>query len=88
MNWNRSLQDLQGEIDKVCKFLGKTLSEEQRGRLLSHLKFDNFSKNPAVNGELEIALRQKGPFIRNGINHPLPTVSLLFPLFLGIGSLF
>jgi len=58
--------DLQGEIDKVCKFLGKTLSEEQRGRLLSHLKFDNFSKNPAVNAESEFGHRQKGSFIRKG----------------------
>ena len=60
-------QDLQGEIDKVCKFLGKTLSPEQRSRLLSHLKFDNFAKNAAVNAEA-MTDKSKGTFIRKGIS--------------------
>jgi len=58
--------NLQGEIDKVCKFLGKTLSEEQRNRLLSHLKFDNFSKNSAVNNEYLSPDKKKGSFVRKG----------------------
>ena len=60
-------QDLQGEIDKVCKFLGKTLSPEQRSRLLSHLKFDNFAKNAAVNAEDKVTDKTRGSFIRKGI---------------------
>ena len=66
-------QDLQGEIDKVCKFLGKTLSPEQRSRLLSHLKFENFAKNAAVNAEAFVTDKSRGTFIRKGnfIFHPL-----------------
>jgi len=59
--------DLQGEIDKVCKFLGKTLSPEQRSRLLSHLKFDNFAKNAAVNAEDKVTDKTRGSFIRKEI---------------------
>ena len=43
------IKNLRDEIDKVCTFLGKTLSEEQLQSLLKHLHFDNFSKNEAVN---------------------------------------
>ena len=44
-------QDLRGEIAKVAKFLNKTLTEEELDKLRDHLKFENLSKNDAVNGE-------------------------------------
>ena len=73
-------QDLQGEIDKVCKFLGKTLSPEQRSRLLSHLKFDNFAKNAAVNAEEYLTDKTKGSFVRKGnfISHFLLSLAQYF----------
>jgi len=60
---------LRGEIEKVCAFLGKTLSEEKIQSLLKHLHFDNFSKNRAVNYETtkeEGFSNDKGHFIRKG----------------------
>merc|ERR1740128_1626118 len=62
-------RNLRGEIDKVCAFLGKTLSEEQIQSLLKPLHFDNFSKNRAVNYETtkeEGILNETGNFIRKG----------------------
>ena len=63
------IQNLRGEIDKVCAFLGKTLTEEQIQSPLEHLHFDNFSKNRAVNYETTKEkgfANDKGNFIRKG----------------------
>jgi len=42
-------KNLRGEIEKVCAFLGKTLSEDQLQQLTKHLHFDSVSKNTAIN---------------------------------------
>ena len=60
-------QDLRGEIEKIVKFLGKELTNEQLTKLTEHLRFDNFSKNEAVNLEIGKELgfmNQNGNFIR------------------------
>jgi len=54
-------RNLRGEIDKVCSFLGRTLSEDQLQNLTKHLQFDSCTKNPAMNFETE-----SGKFIRKG----------------------
>merc|ERR1740128_1066230 len=54
-------RNLRGEIDKVCAFLGKSLSEDQLQNLTKHLQFDSCTKNPAMNFETE-----SGKFIRKG----------------------
>ena len=51
----------------MAKFLGKELSGEQLTKLTEHLRFDNFSKNEAVNLEIGKELgfmNQNGNFIR------------------------
>lgn len=62
-------RDLRGEILKVATFLGKSLSDEQLGKLAEHLHFDNFQKNESVNnesGKKTGAMNQDGHFIRKG----------------------
>ena len=64
-------QNLRGEIDKVCAFLGKTLSEDQVQSLLKHLHFDNLSQVSAVNFEPlreEGLVSESGRFMRKGIS--------------------
>ena len=60
---------MRGEIEKVAKFLDKTLSEEQITKLTEHLRFDNFEKNPSVNLEIGKKLgfmNEDGKFVRKG----------------------
>ena len=62
---------MRGEIEKVAKFLGKSLNEEQLAKLTEHLRFDNFEKNEAVNNEgakKSGAFNLDGKFVRKGIN--------------------
>ncbi|KAI9553518.1 hypothetical protein GHT06_021436 [Daphnia sinensis] len=62
-------RNLRGEIEKIAKFLGKTLTEDQLVKLTEHLRFDNFAKNETVNCEIgkEIGLmNNSGHFIRKG----------------------
>ena len=42
---------MRGQIERVAKFLGKTLTEEQLTRLTEHLKIASFEKNESVNLE-------------------------------------
>ena len=44
-------KDLRGQIQRVAKFLDKTLTEEQLVRLTEHLKIASFEKNESVNME-------------------------------------
>ncbi|KAI9563465.1 hypothetical protein GHT06_010928 [Daphnia sinensis] len=62
-------RDLRGEIEKVAKFLGKSLTDEQLDKLREHLRFDNFQKNESVNNKAAKkfgAMNEDGRFIRNG----------------------
>lgn len=65
INW----QDLPTEIKKIAAFLGKTLTEEQIGKLVDHVRMDKFSKNESVNMDREIkaGLANEGyTFVRKG----------------------
>lgn len=64
-----NFQDLRGEIEKISKFLGKTLTNEQLTKLTEHLRFDNFAKNETVNldfGKELGFMKNSGNFIRKG----------------------
>ena len=80
-----SIQNLRGEIEKVCAFLGKTLSEDQLQQLTKHLHFDSVSKNTAINFiESNKDKQEACKFVRKGILcHPLymnsTFSSFLFP---------
>jgi len=61
--------DLQGQLEKMAKFLGKDLSEDQLNRLMEHLKFENIRKNESVNnesGKKMGMMNEDGNFIRKG----------------------
>jgi len=65
-------KDLPAIIRKVCKFLGKELSEDQISTLSKHLGFDSMKNNPAVNKEDvlkamgAILKTEEGKFMRSG----------------------
>ncbi|CAH2073434.1 unnamed protein product, partial [Iphiclides podalirius] len=62
-------KDLPATVRRVADFLGKQYSDEQNEGLCSHLKFDNFKKNPSVNmDELKHLgmLSKNESFIRKG----------------------
>ena len=61
--------DLQGQLQKMAKFLGKDLCEDQLNRLMEHLKFENIRKNEADNnesGKKMGMMNEDGNFIRKG----------------------
>lgn len=65
-----NLQDLPGTIEKVAKFLGKSLTDTDASKLAEYLSIDNFKHNPAVNqNELRdvriLNITTEG-FVRNG----------------------
>ncbi|XP_060651475.1 uncharacterized protein LOC132788162 [Drosophila nasuta] len=54
-SFNRMKQDLRKVIDDLCKFLNKTVTEQQMERLLKHLSFEKMKKNPTTNHHWEYA---------------------------------
>jgi len=42
-------QDLPGIVDRTASFLGKTLTPEDKEKLLDHLSFEKMKANPHVN---------------------------------------
>lgn len=63
------MKNLRGGIEKVAKFLGKSLSEDQLEKLVQHLTFENLSKNSAVNkedGKTSGSFHEDGNFMRKG----------------------
>ncbi|XP_045196251.2 sulfotransferase 1E1-like [Mercenaria mercenaria] len=63
-------KDTDGTIDKVAKFLGKTLTREQKDIIINHCSFENMKKNPATNHfwfeTYGVADPKKGDFMRKG----------------------
>lgn len=57
-------QDLPGVIDRVCKFLGKEYTREQKDKLNEYLQFDNMKKkSPSGDEKKDSELT----FIRKGM---------------------
>ena len=70
-------QDLRGEVERVAKFLNKSLSKETTTKLVEHLKFSNIAKNDSVNFEVGKKMgfmNEDGNFIRKG--------KVIWPLFI------
>lgn len=48
-SYERMKSDLPGIIREVCKFLDKTISDQQLTELVDHLSFDKMKNNPSCN---------------------------------------
>ncbi|KAH8371464.1 hypothetical protein KR093_007559 [Drosophila rubida] len=67
-SFNQMKQNLRGVIDDLCKFLNKTVTEQQMERLLKHLSFEEMKKNPTTNHLWEYArirMPNKGKVVYN-----------------------
>ncbi|KAM8711743.1 hypothetical protein ACLKA7_012280 [Drosophila subpalustris] len=47
-------RNLRGVVDDLCKFLNKSLTDQQIERLLKHLSFEEMKKNPTTNHHWEL----------------------------------
>ncbi|XP_034102118.1 uncharacterized protein LOC117566679 [Drosophila albomicans] len=54
-SFNRMKLDLRKVIEDLCKFLNKTVTEQQMERLLKHLSLEEMKKNPTTNHLWEYA---------------------------------
>ena len=63
------IQNLRGEIEKMCAFLGKTLSEEQQQMLIKDLQFADMSVNQIM--AIDDDGFAQGDFIRKGKSNKL-----------------
>ncbi|XP_017782108.1 PREDICTED: sulfotransferase 1C4-like [Nicrophorus vespilloides] len=66
--------DLGEVMETVAKFVGKTLSEIEKSKLLKHLSFEEMKRNPAVNFEPVLEFHRRfnlvkvdGVFMRSGV---------------------
>ncbi|XP_053757268.1 amine sulfotransferase-like [Panthera pardus] len=63
-------KDLKGSLSKVCKFLGKELSEEEMDAIVRQATFQNMKYDPRANYKNIIktryGLEAKGHFLRKG----------------------
>lgn len=63
-------KDTEGTIDKLADFLGKTLTKEQKVKIIQHCSFENMKKNPTTNHSwfetLGVSDPKKGEFMRKG----------------------
>ncbi|KPJ06274.1 Sulfotransferase family cytosolic 1B member 1 [Papilio machaon] len=62
-------QDLPATVQRVANFLGKEYRADQLAELCTHLKFENFKKNPSVgiDGMKEYGIMApEGEFVRKG----------------------
>jgi hypothetical protein len=54
----------------VAKFLGKTLTQEQKDKIIDHCSFENMKKNPTTNHSwfetLGVSDPKRGDFMRKG----------------------
>lgn len=48
-SYERMKCDLSGVIREVCKFLDKTINDQQLAQLVDHLSFDKMKNNPSCN---------------------------------------
>ncbi|KAH8416080.1 hypothetical protein KR222_007715 [Zaprionus bogoriensis] len=54
-SFEKMKQNLREVIGDLCKFLDKTLTDQQMERLLKHLSFEEMKKNPTTNHRWEFA---------------------------------
>lgn len=63
-------QDLRGSMLKICKFLGKELSDEDMDAVVSQAMFENMKLDPRANYDNilkdQFGIQEKGHFLRKG----------------------
>ena len=63
-------QDLRGSVLKICKFLGKELSEEDVDAVVRQATFENMKNDPRANYDNKLkayfGIQKKGHFLRKG----------------------
>lgn len=59
-------KDLAGYIQKIANFLERPLNQNELYKLVDHLKFENFKKNPAVSKNTKDADNNEVEFVRKG----------------------
>ncbi|XP_036394786.1 amine sulfotransferase-like [Megalops cyprinoides] len=63
------IQDLRSVVDRICSFLEKNLTVEQKENVVEHSTFKNMKKNPSANYEpvsSSLLNHKKGSFMRKG----------------------
>ncbi|XP_009895705.1 amine sulfotransferase [Dryobates pubescens] len=69
LTYEEMKKDLRSAVLKICRFLGKKLSEEEVDSVVRQATFDNMKKDPRANYENlpdEFVARDKGTFLRKG----------------------
>ncbi|XP_068601634.1 cytosolic sulfotransferase 3-like [Brachionichthys hirsutus] len=67
MFYEDMIEDTAREIDKLCSFVGLSLSAEEENRITETVHFDNMTRNDAVNySKLPIMNVNISPFLRKG----------------------
>lgn len=63
------IQDLPSAVDRICVFLDRTLTAEQRAEVVEHSTFQNMRNNPTANYEAistSLLDHSRGAFLRKG----------------------
>ncbi len=61
-------KDMPGVVDKLCHFLNKTLTQNQKEAIIEHVTFNNMKENETTNYKhLSIIDQSISPFMRKGI---------------------
>ncbi|NXI41441.1 ST3A1 sulfotransferase, partial [Galbula dea] len=69
LTYEEMKKDLRSAVLKICKFLGRKLSEEEVDSVVKQATFENMKKDPRANYENlpdDIAAKDKGAFLRKG----------------------
>lgn len=65
------LQDLRSVVERMCRFLGKDLTEEQMASVVEHSTFRTMKQNPQANYKTmpdSLLDHNKGTFMRKGMH--------------------
>ncbi|NXU74083.1 ST3A1 sulfotransferase, partial [Oreotrochilus melanogaster] len=69
LTYEEMKKDLRSAVLKICKFVGKKLSEEDVDNVVRQATFENMRKDPRANYENlpdDIVTKEKGSFLRKG----------------------
>ncbi|NXP82203.1 ST3A1 sulfotransferase, partial [Ramphastos sulfuratus] len=69
LTYEEMKKDLRSAVLKICKFIGKKLSEEEVDSVVRQASFENMRKDPRANYENlpdDVVAKDKGTFLRKG----------------------